>query len=247
MNHKRIAEIVDENYVHAAVLYYFGIRFYEYSDQTLAQVCQSRGLEVKTVIKAFDSMTRTGSEFDYKLTMYPVDLIIEYLKHSHYLFIKQRLPYIAKLIESFEAGRPEYKAIEKDLKFVFPIFIEDFIHHIYEEEDTLFSYISTLDKAAKGAANRSALYFMMEKYSIQRYAMEHEAHDDEMQGIRKITGNYQLDPEAPLHVRVLFSELQSLEKELITHARVENEILFPKALQLENQLKGAFKQLIQWN
>jgi regulator of cell morphogenesis and NO signaling len=247
MNHKRIAEIVDENYVHAAVLYYFGIRFYEYSDKTLAQVCEERGLNVLTVIRAFDSMTRNGQEFDYKLMQYPVDLIIEYLKHSHHLFIKQRLPYIAKLIESFEAGREEFKPIEKDLKFVFPIFIEDFIHHIYEEEDTLFSYILTLDKATKGLGNPSSLYFMMEKYSIQRYAMEHEAHDDEMQGIRKITNNYRLHPEAPLHVRVLFAELQSLESELITHARVENEILFPKAMRLESQLKESFKEKIRWN
>ena len=34
-----IQELVDQNYVHGYVLFYLGIRFYEYSELTLAQIC----------------------------------------------------------------------------------------------------------------------------------------------------------------------------------------------------------------
>lgn len=246
MNNRKITDIVDANYVHASVLFYLGIEFYDYSQKTLEQVCIEKGLNVNSVIKKLESVSSSREE-NLSLREYPIDLIIEYLKHTHYIFIKQKLPYIAKLIESFAAGHREYSVIERDLKFVFPLFVEDFIHHIYQEEDTLFSYIAALHKYISNKSNISQLYFMLERHSLQRYAVEHSEHDDEMRGIRRITNGYQSSDNTPLHVRVIYAELQSLEKSLITHAKIENEILFPKALMLEKEVKARFQEKIRLN
>jgi regulator of cell morphogenesis and NO signaling len=242
----RISELVDRNYVHAYVLFYFGIRFYEYSELTLEQVCQQRGLKVDQVIREMEAPSHL-QEADLPLVSYPTDLIIEYLKHSHFLFIKHKLPYIARLVESFKANHEDFRTVERDLKIVFPLFVEDFIAHIYEEEDTLFSYIQALERAAKGRYLPTKLYYLMEKNSVQKFAMEHEAHDDEMEGIRNITKDYTLTSQAPLHVKVLYNELKGFEKSLITHARIENEILFPKAMALENKVKTSFFEKAKLN
>ncbi len=241
-----IQELVEKNYVHGYVLYYLGIRFYEYSELTLAQVCQQRGLKVEQVIRELESPTHLR-EADLPLITYPIDLIIEYLKHAHYLFIKHKLPYIARLVESFKAQHDDYLQVERDLKIVFPLFVEDFIEHIYEEEDTLFQYILALDKASKGNFPPGRLFYLMEKNSVQKFAFEHEAHDDEMEGIRRITRDYQLADGAPLHVKVIYNELKAFEQSLITHARIENEILFPKAMGLEGTVKKRFFELAKFN
>jgi regulator of cell morphogenesis and NO signaling len=242
----RISELVDQNYVHAYVLFYFGIKFYEYSALTLEQVCKQQGLKVEQVIREMESPTYLR-EADLPLVSYPIDLIIEYLKHSHFLFIKHKLPYIARLVESFKAIQPEYQTVERDLKIVFPLFVEDFIEHIYEEEDTLFNFILALEKASKSKYIPTRLYYLLEKNSVHKFAMEHEAHDDEMEGIRNITRDYVLNVNAPLHVKVLYNELKGFEKSLITHARIENEILFPKAMALENKVKLAFFEKSKFN
>ncbi|SHG98519.1 regulator of cell morphogenesis and NO signaling [Chryseolinea serpens] len=242
----RISELVDRNYVHAYVLFYFGIRFYEYSELTLDQVCQQRGLKVDQVIREMEAPSHL-QEADLPLVSYPIDLIIEYLKHSHFLFIKHKLPYIARLVESFKANHEDFRTVERDLKIVFPLFVEDFIAHIYEEEDTLFSYIQALERATKGRYLPTKLYYLMEKNSVQKFAMEHEAHDDEMEGIRNITKDYTLTPQAPLHVKVLYNELKGFEKSLITHARIENDILFPKAMALESKVKTSFFEKAKLN
>jgi regulator of cell morphogenesis and NO signaling len=236
---KRIAELVDLNYVHAYVLFYFGISFYEYSELTLEQVCNQKGLKTELVVKELESPSHM-LESDLPLISYPIDLIIEYLKHSHFIFIKHKLPYIARLVESFKANHEEYAVVERDLKIVFPLFVEDFIEHIYEEEDTLFNYIRVLDRAGRGEYSPSKLYYMMEKNSVKKFSMDHESHDDEMEGIRKITRDYKISPTTPLHIKVMYNELKSFEKSLITHARIENEILFPKAMNLENKVRAAF-------
>jgi regulator of cell morphogenesis and NO signaling len=243
---KRISELVDLNYVHAYVLFYFGIRFYEYSELTLDEVCKEKGLRTAQVVRELESPTHLR-EADLPLVSYPTDLIIEYLKHSHFLFVKHKLPYIARLVDSFKANHDDYHSVERDLKMVFPLFVEDFIQHIYQEEDTLFSFIQALERASKGKYLPSKLYYMLEKNSVQKFAMEHDVHDDEMEGIRKITNNYTLQPQAPLHVKVLYNELKAFEQSLITHARIENEILFPKAMALENKVRKTFLERSKLN
>jgi regulator of cell morphogenesis and NO signaling len=240
LKNRRIGELVDQDNVRAHVLYYFGIRFYEYSEQTLEEVCLKKGLKLEQVIRELESPGDNFREADLPLISYPIDLIIEYLKHAHFLFVKHKLPYIGRLVESFCPNDARFDLVAKDLKMLFPLFLEDFIHHIYEEEDTLFKYIKLLDRAAGGQYNPGKLYFMMERHSLQRCAMEHEAHDDEMTGIRKITNNYYLPQDSPLHVKVIYSELANFEKNLQTHARIENEILFPKAMALESKVKQIF-------
>lgn len=245
MTSRRIADIVDENYVHASVLYYFGIEFYNYAEDTLDEVCLKKGLNAGLLIKELEKATICNN--DLELEAFPVDLIIEYLKHSHFIFIKRKLPYIANLIESFEPRHKTYNSVAKDLKLVFPLFVEDFIHHVYMEEDTLFNYIQKLANCTEDPKEFSDVYYQMEKHSLQKYAVEHEEHDDEMRGIRKITNNYTCQSSDPLHIRVVYAELQAFEKELITHAKVENEILFPKALALEQEIKHKISSKIKLN
>ncbi|MCB0487284.1 MAG: hemerythrin domain-containing protein [Cyclobacteriaceae bacterium] len=244
---KRIRDLVDQDSVRAYVLYYFDIRFYEYSEQTLEQACAEKGLKLEQVLKELESPGENFQEADLPLISYPIDLIIEYLKHAHFIFVKHKLPYISRLVESFKADHSDYEGVEKDLKELFPLFLEDFIHHIYEEEDTLFGYIRILERASRGTYNPSQLYYMLEKNSLQKFAMEHEAHDDEMEGIRKITSDYAINNATPLHVKVIYSELVAFEKSLKTHARIENEILFPKAMMLETKVRQIFDEKVKYN
>src|SRR6187551_1370636 len=150
LKNRKIGELVDQNNVRAYVLYYMGIKFYEYSERTLDQVCKEKGLKVEQVVGELESPGENFKEADLPLISYPIDLIIEYLKHAHFLFVKHKLPYIARLVDSFKANHDDYHNVERDLKMVFPLFVEDFIQHIYQEEDTLFSFIQALERASKG-------------------------------------------------------------------------------------------------
>lgn len=242
---KRIEDIVDANYVTASVLYHFGIEFYLYSTETLAQACESKGLNVDMVIKELENGP-ICLDNNLKLNAFPIDLVIEYLKHTHFLFIKRKLPYIAQLIQHLPSHQ-RFEDIARDLKVVFPLFVEDFIQHIYKEEDTLFSYIRLLNKVKVGSTAYSKVYNQMESQTLNNYAIDHEEHNDEMEGIRTITKDYNCSSQDPLHVRVIYAELQLLEQELLTHADVENRVLFPKALLLEQEVKNIIKKKIALN
>lgn len=236
---QNIAEIVHQNYVFGFVLHYFGIHFYKYSEQSLEEVCKAKGLDIKQVVRELEACQ--NQQQTPPINQYPIDVILQYLRHTHYIFINERLPYIAQLIEDLEANNSQRELIQ-DLKLLFPLFVEEFIHHIHAEEDTLFTYIQTLHRASLGQYSPSKLYYEMEENSIAYFAYEHHTQDDEMQGIREITNNYNLPASANLHLRVLFAELQRLDQELEVHARIENEILFVKASKIENLVREMIRQ-----
>jgi regulator of cell morphogenesis and NO signaling len=245
---RKVADLVQENYKYASILHEFGLPFYQYTEQTLAEACKARGLNVQKVVKGLEAGFQERTVPIWQEI--PIELIIHYLRLTHKIFIQEKLPYIANLIQHLKPLPAEPKSTQmliRDLQWLFPLFQEDFIKHIQDEEDTLFRYIITLAQAQQGSCKLGELHYQMERYSIQYFALDHHTHDDEMKGIRELTQNYTLDNTQNLHMAVIFEELKSLEKYLIVHAKVEDEILFVKALRLEQQVKATLKLKSGWN
>ena len=237
-------ELVSQNFQYAAVLDKFGILFCEHPAHTLLQACKQKGLPLSSVLKNLENLEHAGSQSVEYLSDLSAELIMEYLRHAHTVFLKDKLPYFARLVQHLDAGAVP---IARDLQILFPLFAEDFIGHIHEEEDSLFIYIQQLCLAGKQAQGLGKLFFTMEKHSISHFADAHETHDDEMQGIREITKNYELPEDASLLWQVVYTELQAFETELKTHAHIENNLLFPKALQLEKSAREKIVQVSFYN
>lgn len=233
---KTLNEVVDENYVYARALHYLGIDFFENPHRKLKDICRERGLDRQKVIKSFylfDSNQRISFS---ELKNYPIELLMEYLKHAHHIFIKEKLPFIVHLVRKWDR--------EEGLKNLLPEFVEDFIQHIYEEEDTTFRYIDLLCKQNTGSSK--ACFKLMSEFKEYSLKSEFEEHkdEDEFGAIRALMANIQT---ATLHDRVLISEIRAFDREMIYHSEIENNIFFPKALALEEQSQKRIKTLSTLN
>ncbi|MBC6409584.1 MAG: iron-sulfur cluster repair di-iron protein [Ekhidna sp.] len=232
---KTIEEVINENYVYARALHYLGIDFFENSSRKLVEVCRERGLNQQQVIKnfyEFDSSARCSFK---ELSSYPIELLVEYLKHTHHIFIKEKLPYIVHLAKTYE---------NPALRDLMPEFVEDLIRHIYEEEDTTFKYIHALNEINKGyekAPISRLIHF--EDFSLKDELAHHEG-EDELGAIRTL---FDLLENNNLHGRVLLNELKAFDREMIYHAAIENQILFPKAISLEKEVLKKITSLSKLN
>jgi len=189
-------------------------------------------------------LLRKNQDFDLaQLAHYPVEILVTLLRHSHQMFIKQKLPFLYQTIEEMDENRFFKPEIARDLKLVFPIFAEDFIRHIYEEEDTLFDYIRFLLDCTREISNPGKLFFLLKTRGIHNFSIHHEAHDNELNGIRSLTDDYHLPADVDLFTFILYRELQDFEKQLRQHAIIENNLLFPKALRLENEVRWRLDQI----
>ena len=241
-----VGALVSENYVFAAVLHYFGISFYQYPSDSLEKVCQKHKVNPRQLIAQLESWATQQDPSLEELYLNPIELLVAYLKKKHYYFVRQELPFLSNLIAGI-SPEPGYEPLLADLRILFPLFVEDFIHHIHEEESRLFNRIDMLQDIEAGAYRIQDALVILEQDPIEYLAEHHEIHDDEMEGIRKLTQNYRLTEDAPLTMKVLYHELQTFEKELSLHAKIEDELLFPKAIELEKEALRKIRKQIQTN
>jgi regulator of cell morphogenesis and NO signaling len=243
---KSIGELVTENHVLAEVLHYFGISFFEHEQNSLEEVCAKYRVNPSQVIAELEEWAGRVEPTTEELFLHPIEVMVGYLKKKHRFFIRQALPFLTSMVEGMELGMT-YKSLITDLRLMFPLFVDDFIHHIHDEEDSLFERIALLQDIDSGSVPLSEGIRIFALPSIQKMAVEHDAHDDEMRGIRKLTNDYQVANSASLSLRILYRELQKLESELFIHAKIENDLLFPKAVELEREVKRKLSLQIKSN
>lgn len=241
-----VGDLVSENYVFAAVLHYFGISFYQYPTDSLEKVCHKHKVNPRQLIAQLESWAKEKDPTLEDLYLNPIELLVAYLKKKHYFFVRQELPFLSNLISGIKADTG-YEQLMADLRIMFPLFVEDFIHHIHEEESRLFKRIELLQDIEEGEFSIQDALTILEKDPVHHLANQHEIHDDEMEGIRKLTRDYFLAEDAPLTMKVLYHELQNFEKELSIHAKIEDELLFPKAVELEKEALRKIRKQIQTN
>jgi len=244
LKNKKISDIVDNDYRYAKALDSFGVDFYKYFDYQIEDICKIKGFKKESLIGYRISLDESFDLEHDSLKLCPLNLVVEYLKHNHNYFIKNKLPYIKNLIQNLDTSNTNYK-FSDDLKFIFPSFYEEFTEHILEEETIIFQYINKLFYADLNSQNLSLLFFSMKEISLRNIAEEHLNEDSEMSGIRGLTKNYSLNNIKNLHLKVIFQELKEFDKELEIHSNIENKILFPRALNLQDKISNELRNIIK--
>lgn len=242
LDNKKVFDVVSDDFRYAKALNSFGIDFYKNYNHTIREICNKKGLSSDSIHGYRIAMDES---FDLDITTLkssPINLLIEYLKHNHSYFIKNKLPYIQRLISNLSLDDKNFNFF-KDLKFIFPHFYEDFVDHILEEEKYIFTYIQRLYHLDGNPKNHAKLFFEMKKISLKDIAQEHLDEDSEMEGIRGLTKNYSIDNIDNLHLKVIFQELKAFDMELDVHSKIENEILFPRAIDLQNKVSDQIRNI----
>jgi regulator of cell morphogenesis and NO signaling len=71
---------------------------------------------------------------------------------------------------------------------------------------------------------------------IRMMEREHQEVDDEILRIRELTNDYNLPADGCSTYRVCLTELAQFESDLHRHVHLENDVLFPKAVEAERLL-----------
>jgi regulator of cell morphogenesis and NO signaling len=164
----------------------------------------------------------------------PLHLLIATILDRHHTYLKHELPAIEALIS--ELAHLHQGGAERVAMALLPIFLRfrrELEAHMVREETTLFPLIQRLEIAA--AAGRplpqnsfgplsNAIAFMNEDHDFERSLLEKMA---------EITGSYKSPQDAPADYATLMNRLRHLVDDMDEHVHIEDEVLFPKAVRLE--------------
>ena len=107
------------------------------------------------------------------------------------------------------------------------------IMHMQTEEQILFPYIEALERAANGEATLEPPFFQTVRNPVQAMMEEHDAAAALVNQIRTASSAYTPPANACASYQALYRDLQEFEADLHEHVHLENNILFPRAVEME--------------
>ncbi len=165
----------------------------------------------------------------------PLASLMEHIVQTHHAFCRQAITEIAQLfkeaISSSGKSHPELKQMQ-DLFFQMS---RDLKMHLLKEEQTLFPYIVKVEEAASQDAPVSWPPFGTVGNPIRMMVLEHVKTDDEFKQIRNLSNNY-TPPENAGNIHLsLYKSLAAFDRDMQRHIHAEDNLLFPRAVALEQQ------------
>lgn len=236
-----IGELVAKDYRTAAIFKKYGIDFCCKGNRTINEACQDKSINSNLILsdlKDIDQAQQSNTT-DYK--SWPLDLLADYVEKKHHRYVEEKIleikPYLDKICKVHGAAHPELLEINKHFKDT----SDELTKHMKKEELILFPYIRELVKAKQKGIKVNDPHFGTVKNPVEMMMQEHVAEGDRFEKINELSNNYTPPADGCSTFRVTYALLKEFEDDLHLHIHIENNILFPKAIELEKEIE---KQLV---
>ena len=163
-----------------------------------------------------------------------LEALSEHIVRTHHAYVKRELPRLAVLAEKVvrrhgHAGRTA--AIQAKLALL----DEELSQHLAKEEVVLFPYVAKLERALATGSTLPRGCFGTVANPIAMMTAEHDtAGSSQLAEIRELSYHFTPPLGACPTYCGFYAGLQEFEQDLHQHIHLENNILFPRAIELES-------------
>ena len=225
---KTLAQIVTENHKAATVFEKYDLDFCCKGKRSLQAACEERHLPGETIAEELDIALNKKEPNIIDFDKLPLATLADYIVSVHHHYTRQALPQIFYYLQKVSSKHGER---HNELYEIFEKFSElkaDMELHMQKEEQVLFPRIKQVETAAQ-RGQQGAIIIRM---PVNVMEDEHEHAGNLLKEIRDLSNNYNPPPDACTTYRLSFAALKAFEEDLHQHIHLENNILFPRAIQL---------------
>ena len=241
METKRFTKTIEYNavkdYQMPELLPTISIDFSDDLNKTLKQVCYKVNIpedQLKAILEPSPVIKTTELS---KYSKWDIDFLIDYIIRNHHQYTKNSAVAIyvlaQKVTNSNGEKHPEFSKLNTQIF----LFFHDLLNHIMKEESILFPSIKQLIKNRSFSGKGTYLSSGLIKDSIQLMQREHYVAGRYLRTLRKMTNNYKASADAGHSCRDLFEKMEKFELNLLVHMHLESNILFPKAIELDESME----------
>ncbi len=231
-----LSEIVNKDFRTAQIFEKYNLDFCCGGNKSLSEVCFEKGLKSEQVLSELQNLEISYKRDSVRFDEWELDFLIDYIINNHHHYIRNITPLVsdlsAKVVAAHSANHPELIKISE----IFSSLSKELNQHLMKEEQILFPYIKNLVNVKNNKSKFELPYFSTVANPIKMMEAEHISAGDEMNEIRELSKNYQIPQDACNTFKVFYNELKEFEEDLHKHVYLENNILFPKSIELENKL-----------
>lgn len=236
LTNKQIGQFVAEDFRTAAVFSNYGIDFCCKGHRTIDEVCDKHGIEKDELLEKLEEVLSRKSDTAIDYMSWPLDLLADYIEKTHHRYVEEKIPvllqFLNKLCNVHGGNHPELLEINS----LFTGAAGELTQHMKKEEIILFPFIRKMVNNSIRKGSLELPHFGTVENPIAMMMQEHDNEGERFRLISELSDNYIPPADACNTYRVTFAMLNEFEQDLHLHIHLENNILFPKAIEMEKNL-----------
>ncbi len=199
----------------------------------LQQACQEKSLDPEALLAKLQQalLDANDSQQEDPAKMSLIQLA-DHIVYQHHGYLKNELPRLDAITDRVASVHGGHDPRLVQVREAFIPLHQELMHHMNKEEQVLFPRIREIDTAD----SPPDLHCGSLALPIHQMEHEHEDAGSALETIRELTDEYMPPSWACNTYRVMLDSLSQLEQDLHWHVHKENNILFPRALERENEL-----------
>lgn len=231
-----LGEIAAKDLRKAEIFKKYGLDFCCGGKKTVKQACSEKGLDVTKVEQELQQADKNITARPLPYGDWSLDFLADFIVNTHHSYVRKTLPdlrgYAAKVAKVHGNHHPELIVVYQLVEAI----NAELSAHLVKEEMVLFPYIKALVASENNTQPLQAQQLGSVQNPINMMEMEHELVGKNLEEIRVLSNNFALPADACATYSLLYRKLNEFEEDLHTHIHLENNILFPKALEIEKRL-----------
>lgn len=236
IDNKPVGQIVAEDYQTYPVFESHKIDYYNEGRQTLQEVAEANKIDLQAFKNEIAKKKNAPTEDDEDFNSLPLDALSEYIVKTYHRYADKRIQEIKPALEKASQQYGEQHPWLPEIKKLFDTAAGIIAVHQKKEELILFPFIRKMADAKKNnkefvrpAATKSV------ETPVDMLTHEHHQQSDLFQQMAELSGDYTSPQDVDQTITDSLRLLKEFELHLHKHLHLENNILFPKALQLEKE------------
>ena len=231
-----VGEVVKLNFKTASLFQKNSIDYCCDGNKPISEACKEVGVDTGQLIEQLETIVAQkdpDSEYFNNLSLTELS---DYVVNQHHKYVHESIPPLKKNLEKICQVHGEHHPELFAIKELFFDSAGDLTMHMQKEELMLFPFIKRLELARKNNTPLPRSPFGSISNPIAMMLADHQNEGDRFDQISKLSDNYQVPEDACMTYEVAFRQLCDFENDLHRHIHLENNILFPKAIELEKQI-----------
>ena len=232
---KTLRELVLETPAATRVLEKLGIDYCCGGNQSLEQACRAANLPIDQVLDSLEAAELAtkpeGKDRDWQQEAL-ADLVA-HITSTHHKYTRSEIARLAPLLEKVRSvhgqNHPELQSIQTS----FLGLADELTMHMMKEEMMLFPYIVRMEESVIEGQPILPPPFGTVQNPVSMMMHEHDSAGDALRAMRQASGGYAAPADACVSYQTLYRTLAEFEADLHQHIHLENNILFPRAIAME--------------
>ncbi len=202
--------------------------------RSLADACVKAEVTIEAVMTSLELANEShspGEEPNF-LVASLADLI-DHIVAKHHVFTRNEMERLRGLLNKVCGVHGQNHPELETLRTLFETLSLELGPHMMKEERVLFPYVMGMETAIQEKRSIMPPPFGTVANPVRMMMLEHDAAGELLKDMRRTTSNYTTPEDACISYQTLYQALDAFEKDLHQHIHLENNILFPRAVEME--------------